>query len=103
MLSEACATQRPVYMFDLEHDHPGGGSDTETDCSIKSLAYRTLMRFGPRRLGRDISLVHLQLIRDGRAVWLGEECTQGIDTRESDVARALARVRALFDQDAARG
>ncbi len=102
MLSEACATRRPVYMFDLGHDHSGVGSDTRMDYSINALAYRTLMRFGPRRLGRDISLVHAQLIRDGRAVWLGEAFTQGIDTHESDVVRALARVHALFDQGASR-
>ncbi|MBK6289281.1 MAG: mitochondrial fission ELM1 family protein [Gammaproteobacteria bacterium] len=103
MLSEACATRRPVHMFDLERDHGEGGGNAKTDHSIKSLAYRALMRFGPRRLGRDISLVHAQLVRDGRAVWLGEEFSHDIETRESDVARARMRVRSLLAQDATRG
>jgi mitochondrial fission protein ELM1 len=99
MLSESCATERPVYMFDLEQDHGPGACPAKTDRSLRSLGYRALLRFGPRRLGRDIGLVHRQLIGDGRAVWLGEEFTLRGESRESDMARALERVRGLFAQD----
>ena len=98
MLSEACATGRPVYMFDLAHDHGDGERRGGADHSVRSLGYALLMRFGPRRLGRDIGLVHEQLLRDGRAAWLGaaEEPRPGAPS--ADIDRAVARVRALLDQ-----
>jgi len=98
MLSEACATGRPVYMFDLAQDHDRGAAALAADSSLKSISYGLLMRFGPRRLGRDIALVHRQLLEDGRAAWLGsDECAHGASAPD-DVARAVARVRQMLAQ-----
>jgi len=60
MLSEAAATGKPVQIFHL----PVDGSE---DVSLKSLAYRLLMRFGPQRLSRDIGIFHHHFT-DGQAV-----------------------------------
>jgi mitochondrial fission protein ELM1 len=99
MLSEACATRKPVHMFDLgtgrlamRREGGTGGNDLR----LSGLLYRLLMRWGPRRLSRDITLVHAQLIREGRADWLGEGGSGGSPLPLQDVDRAVARVRALF-------
>ncbi len=64
MLSEACATGKPVHLFDM--DQP------PRDFRPAALLYRLLMRFGPQRLSRDVGLVHQRLIAEGRVVRLGE-------------------------------
>jgi copper oxidase (laccase) domain-containing protein len=56
------------------------------------------MRFGPQRLGRDIALVHDRMIAEGRAVWLGQIHSGQVVAPSPDVERAVARVRALFNQ-----
>ncbi len=74
MLSEACATGKPVYMLDL--DSWGFAMRPETtglgDWRFAALAYSAIMRLGPARLSRDLRLVHQALLAQGRAVWLGE-------------------------------
>jgi hypothetical protein len=84
-------------MFDLERDRRPGVPAGPADHDLRSLAYRALMRWGPGRLGRDISLVHERLRREGHAVWLGEHYPPVSAPPSDDVARAVQRVRALFD------
>lgn len=119
MLSEAYATGKPVHMFDLgagalsmrhdalmaigepaqaralarqDHDRP--------DLSLGALAYRALMRWGWKHLSRDISQMHLRLVQSGRMRWLGEPQGAAQTTPpSSDMARAVARVNALFGLD----
>lgn len=91
MLSEACATGKPVYLFDPNrrresHDFRMGGS-----------AYRLLMRIGPQRLTRDVGRVHARLVAAGHAAWLGESAAGGASAPPDDMARALARVRQLLE------
>jgi uncharacterized protein len=101
MLSEACATGKPVYMFDLAFDRSPAVPRRDADTDLRTCAYRMLMRWGPRRLARDITLVHQQLLRDGRARWLGaEESLVPSADALPDIDRAVARVRALLDQPA---
>jgi mitochondrial fission protein ELM1 len=104
MLSEACATGKPVYMFDLgegsdrlappvvDGDPPPGWDGAR----LRAWGYRQLMRFGPRRLSRDLRLVHQQLIASGRAIWLGQPFPAATPPPLDDVQRAVARVQALF-------
>lgn len=117
MLAEACATGKPVYMFD-----PGPGEEEVARSSravlaersavrgaircdvdrVKALLYRQLLRIPPRRLTRDVRLVHRLLISSGRAAWLGQSFPA--DHRPppvEDTRRAVDRVRALFDLDSA--
>jgi len=98
MLSEACATGKPVYMAALGgYGYPmRPGSDLEVDARLTALTYSWLMRFGPRRLSRDIRLVHQKLLSEGRAVWLGDAFRQTAASGPSDIERAVQRVRRLF-------
>ena len=98
MLSEACATGKPVYMAELGgYGYPmRPGRKAAVDFRLSALTYSWMMRFGPKRLSRDIRLVHNNLLSEGRVVWLGEPFTQRTDTGSADLDHALQRVRALF-------
>jgi mitochondrial fission protein ELM1 len=115
MLAEACATRKPVYIFDLgEGARPVRSwlppatpnrhqyrrwQRWELD-HLKAFLYRQLMRIRPRRLTRDIRLVHRFLIASGRAAWLGERFPQGLPPPPlDDIERSVARVRALFNAE----
>ncbi len=116
MLAEACATLKPVYMFDLDRDgDPAGGPSPEpwrarlrrawSRCNrerLKALLYRrVLLRFAPRPITRDTTRVHELLIASGRAVWLGQAFPPGRPAPQDDMARSLCRVRALVRAPAA--
>jgi mitochondrial fission protein ELM1 len=96
MLSEACATGKPVQMFDL-----GGmreGCREARDFRLGGTLYSLLVRWLWQPLSRDITLVHRALRESGRAVWLGEEVT-GADpsaSSASDLQRAVDAVRRLL-------
>jgi uncharacterized protein len=98
MLTEACATGKPVYMFDADRPVKTSGlaGDRERDFRLSGTLYRWLMRWGPNRLSRDIGLVHRRLIERGHAVWLGETFPDGAPPPLRDLERALVRVRALL-------
>jgi mitochondrial fission protein ELM1 len=85
MLTEACATGKPVYMFD-----PGN-----TDFRLTGRLYQGLMRWGPQRMTRDIALVHRYLREAGNAVWLGEAFPDHPPPLLLDMEHAVTRVRAL--------
>lgn len=106
MLSEACATGRPVYMFDLGSGKQAmrvgdTGSDTDNDFRLGGLMYRALIRWVWQRLSRDISLVHDNLVRSGRGRWLGAPDLEPATETRSDMEAAVAAVRGLFGQGAA--
>jgi uncharacterized protein len=112
MLAEACSTCKPVYMFDLDTGpqlrwpllNSLIGEVPATSWSrrlrrlrFQPLVYRTAMVTGPRRLTRDTRIIQRQLIAAGRAVWLGQDFPPGPPPPPlDDVARAAARVKALF-------
>jgi mitochondrial fission protein ELM1 len=111
MLTEACSTRKPVYMFDLDTGPELKwpllasliGQVPATTLSrrlrwlrFQPLVYRTAMVTGPRRLTRDVRIIQRQLIAAGRAVWLGQDFPPGPPPPPlDDVARAAARVKAL--------
>ena len=115
MLTEACATLKPVYMFDL-HTGPEnrwrllesliGKVDTSRWRSLRRLrlqplVFRIAFAIGPTRMTRDVRIIHRQLAAQGRAVWLGEPFPEGPPpTPLDDVARAVTRVKALFEEAA---
>ena len=104
MLTEACATGKPVYMFDTgsgrQAMRPSAGSgDDDNDFRLSGDLYRGVMRWAPKRLSRDITLVHRSLCEAGNAVWLGEPFPDQTPPPLRDMEHAVARVRALFSAD----
>lgn len=113
MLAEACATRKPVYIFDLGEgpnsmrSSPWSKGESRSGKRwwpswdrdyLRAFVYRQTMRAGPRRLTRDIRIIHQILIESGRAVWLGEDYPPRHSAPPlEDIPRAVARIRALFD------
>ena len=95
MLSEACATRKPVMIFDL-----GGMRDpseeSERDFRIGAALYAFLLRWLWQPLSRDITLVHKQLRASGRAKWLDEDIRVTMVPAESDLQRAVKAVQKLL-------
>jgi mitochondrial fission protein ELM1 len=91
MLSEAAATGRPVYIFDL-----GAPPPAARDHSVKSLCYRAMMRVLPARLSRDISLFHDAYVAAGHGSWSfdGFPVAAGGTRREIDAT--VSRVQQLL-------
>lgn len=108
MMTEACATGRPVYFYDTgegktsmrEPPAPPTTPDTIwrnlSPAYLKAFVYRQTMKLGPTRLTRDIRIVQRKLVESGRAAWLGEGEPSPNPPPLDDVARAAERVRALF-------
>ena len=96
MLSETCATGKPVSMFDI-----GGmrkGSYLERDFRLGGTLFEALIRWGWQPLSRDITLVHENLVAHGRAAWLGEAQLPLRNEERTDMERAVKAVQGLFPQ-----
>ncbi len=113
MLAEACSTGKPVFVFDLARGRgsrrpplPADGRirkrslwERLADWHPRPVIYRLGMQLGPRRLTRDVSLIHRRQVELGRAVWLGDPWPEGqTPPPPRDLERAVAAVRALFDE-----
>lgn len=112
MLTEACAAGRPVHIFDLGEGRNAMRRSTREAAAasrprrrgrpervhVNAFFYRMMMKFGPRRLGRDIRIIHEDLVAAGLAVWLGDPFPNDRPLPPLDcIERAVARVRTLFD------
>ena len=119
MMAEACATGRPVYLFDtgegrtsMKHnpwldgirgsskEDGGFGESSAIGLSrwhLKAHIYRITMRLGPQRLTRDIRIVQQLLVDTKRAVWLGDGVPTTASRPLEDVERAVIRIRQLFE------
>jgi hypothetical protein len=110
MLAEACATDKPVFIFDLGDD---GGPDGEAaavkawwryahNWRWKPLSHHLATRLAPARMRRDVGNIQRALITSGRAAWLGDDVVAKAVTTASpdktELGRAAERVRALFTQ-----
>ncbi len=104
MLAEACATTKPVYIFD------DGNAASPVGRSLypwwrrwrrwryQVILNRLALRLGPVRLRRDIGALQHLLVSSGRAAWLGQPFPPGPPPPPpEDLPRAVARVWALFD------
>ncbi len=102
MLAEACATAKPVFMFDLGLPPPaacvhGIRERIGDPDDLRALLYRQIMwRFAPRRITRDIRTVHRFLKETGRAVWLGEPFPGKPPPPLDEMPATIARIRALL-------
>ncbi|MBK8176423.1 MAG: mitochondrial fission ELM1 family protein [Rhodospirillales bacterium] len=108
MLAEACATGRPVHLFDLgtgaqsmrstaAASAPSPVGPRNVAVRIETALLRLVKRLTPRRLSRDISAIHRHFVDAGAAVWLGDPFPARSSLPDFDgLASAVARVRALF-------
>ena len=94
MLSQACATGKPVQMFDIGGMRGGGES---RDFRLGGTLYGAMMRWLWAPLSRDITQVHRALEQQGLANWLGDEPLPPTDP-PTDLAAAVERVKALFNR-----
>jgi len=118
MMAEGCATEKPVYLFDLGEgpnamrpDPEGPKSPTLLEAlfqgqlernHMKAFVYRQTMRFGPQRMTRDIRIVQQNLVDSGHAMWLSDalKTENPLDFANPPplqcVPDAVDRTRALF-------
>ncbi len=106
MLTEACATRKPVYIFDLGegtlsmrlsgYHRFWAGLFSGGDVRFGALMDVLLMYLGPWFHSRDLRLVHRKLIEAGRAVWLGDSFPPSPDFPPlEDMDRAVERIKLL--------
>ena len=102
MLSEACATGKPVQMFDTEQGRFAMHDDSRKiywcGRNLNTTIFRIAMRVAPKRWSRDLRIVHRQLLASGQATWLGDAApTRNAKLATSALELATSRVKALFD------
>lgn len=110
MLTEASVSGKPLFIYDLaDRSQDGEDQRSRWDRCLNRLHYRSLrhwitMRWGPRRMQRDIGNIQRQLVGSGRATWLGQppgpvrRALIPYDVRR-DAQHVLERIRALFGID----
>jgi mitochondrial fission protein ELM1 len=117
MIAEACATGKPVYLFDTDEGRASMRASASDFTSpvldrfarrwrkpahLMAFIYRQAMQLAPRRLTRDLRLVHEMLVSSGRVAWLDEPIRPKSPSPFPDRQRAVARVRGLLDPVGAR-
>jgi len=103
MLTEACITRKPVYIFDVARTaktntrHLISKLGKCRDLRLKGVADWIATKLAPQRMVRDVGVIQRQLIAGGRAAWLGQPFVNASDIPElDDLGRAVTRVRELF-------
>ena len=95
MVAEALFCARPLYLFSLD-DGPDWWR-RGYNYVFRALSHRLAMRFGPRRMRRDVQRITGGLVAEGRAAWLGEGAPPAAAGPAPDEARRAAlAVAALF-------
>lgn len=112
MLAEACATRKPVHIFDLGEGRFGMRQPSARRPRIvvrhpwlmsrlrawaKDCEVRLIRAVLPLRLHRETGNIHRQLVQSGKAIWLGDEllpeCTSISQDTSRDVNEIAARIR----------
>jgi uncharacterized protein len=105
MVAEACATDKPVYLFDMGQGwtrmRPGGADEVPSlslgECLRPNRIVQWLVAHClPIRVRRDVRVVLRQLVASGRACWLGDAARPANSVPSDDLLRAAARARELF-------
>ena len=111
MITEACATGKPTFLFDTEEGPRSMRAEEVTlgqnsrlappywkGADFASTLWRLGLRFGPDWWTRDIRIVHRALVESGRVAWLGAAAVQsGAADPGQDMSRAIARIRNLLN------
>jgi hypothetical protein len=111
MLAEACATGKPVHIFDLGEgpyamrDSPQRGKvvvrrpwlASAIRARAKSIQVKIIRAVLPLRLHRDTRPIHRKLVQSGRASWLGDALSAPPPAvpcaGSDDIADIAARIR----------
>jgi hypothetical protein len=103
MLTESCATGKPVYLYDASRpEHAGDPAEPNTITIEPRHPVRTLgtwlrNHLGPGRMRRDITRIHENLIRQKRVLLLGDTGDETVvPTADDDLQNTVRRVRELF-------
>lgn len=115
MLTEAYATGKPLRIFDLSDKCPPGAAGDATSAQadtrgggrpwwsllhnyrFKPLSHLLAMRFGPKRMRRDIGAIQNRLVASGYATWTYQDTPKSAPPASSnDLERAVERVKELF-------
>ena len=103
MLTESCATGKPVYLYDASRPaHAGEPSEAnfisiEPRHPVRTLGTWLRNNLGPQRMRRDISRIHSQLIQQKRILLLGDAGDEtALSTHNKDLENTVRRVRQLF-------
>ena len=106
MIAEACATGKPVQMFDFGSGSVPMRDDAEPPATEPSLLtrvrgrlYEAYMRLPRGRLNRsrDLRIVHRALLATGRVSWLGEAAPNvAVRAVGDEMTRTLNRLRGLL-------
>ncbi len=99
MLAEACSTNKPVFIFDPADSDPRWWRYMR-NYHHKPLSHQLAMRFGPRRMRRDVGNIQRALVASGRATWLdGASATVSVPAvSTNELQRAAERVKDLLTQ-----
>jgi mitochondrial fission protein ELM1 len=109
MIAEACATGRPVQMFDFgagalpmreEDEAVAGGPGPSLAARLRGWLYAAYSRLPLGRLNRsrDLRVVHRALLATGRVSWLGDRLPSGgVRIVGDEMTRTLNRLRGLLN------
>jgi hypothetical protein len=103
MLTESCATGKPVYLYDAARpEHAGESSEPNTITieprhPVRALGTWLRNHLGPKRLRRDITRIHENLIQQKRILLLGDGGDETVlPMDDDDLKNTVRRVRELF-------
>jgi hypothetical protein len=103
MLTESCATGKPVYLYDASRpEHAGEPSEPnyitiEPRHPLRTLGTWLRNHLGPKRMRRDIARIHGKLIQQKRVLLLGDAGDETIlPMGDDDLKNTVRRVRSLF-------
>ena len=109
MLAEACASGKPVELYDIEHGPQAMRAEEQKPAShgrlppihwrgrsLDTTGFRLLMKFAPIRWSRDLRIVHHRLIAAGLVNWFGEAAPSPQSQPQPALSRSVARIRQLF-------
>ncbi len=110
MISEACATSKPVLLFDIEQGRRSMRAEEQVAQAtgklppphwlgrdLTSTLFRLAMRFAPPRWSRDLRIVHRNVMANGHASWLDQPLPEVPVPMQPDLDRVAGRVRKFFE------
>ncbi len=104
MLTEACVTGRPVFIFPFGHGRWAMRPQAPVIPRLPPWHRRRLkawrsalaLTLAPKRMRREIRRIHQALIASGHAAWLGEPFDHPPPPLPDELGRTAMRVRALL-------